>query len=51
MWALDPLLLEEYLCNCNYPPIKNLPAMQGTPVWFLGQEDPQEKGLPLWLSW
>ena len=39
---------------------KNLPAMQETPVWFLGQEDPLEKeqathssilGLPLWLSW
>ena len=40
--------------------VKNLPAMQGTPVWFLSQEDPLEKGkathssslgLPLWLSW
>ena len=40
--------------------IKNLPAMQDTPVRFLGQEDPLEKGkatysgfpgLPLWLSW
>ena len=40
--------------------VKNLPAMQETPVWFLGQEDPLEKGyathssifgLPLWLSW
>ena len=40
--------------------VKNLPAMQETPVGFLGQEDPLEKektthssilGLPLWLSW
>ena len=40
--------------------VKNPPAMQETPVRFLGQEDPLEKGkatdssilgLPLWLSW
>ena len=39
---------------------KNPPAVQETPVQFLGQEDPLEKGqathssilgLPLWLSW
>ena len=39
--------------------VKNLPAMQETPVRLLGQEDPLEKGktthssilgLPLWLS-
>ena len=39
--------------------VKNLPAMQETPVLFLGQEDPLEKGkathfialgLPPWLS-
>ena len=24
--------------------VKNLPVMQETPVWFLGQEDPLEKG-------
>ena len=24
--------------------VKNLPAMQETPVWFLGQEDLLEKG-------
>ena len=24
--------------------VKNLPGMQETPVWFLGQEDPLEKG-------
>ena len=38
--------------------VKNLPAMQETPVQFLGQEDPLEKrqaphcsilGLPWWL--
>ena len=38
--------------------VKNPPAMQETPVWFLGREDPLEKGkathfsifgLPLWL--
>ena len=40
--------------------VKNLPAMQETPVQFLSQEDPLEKGyathssicgLPWWLSW
>ena len=40
--------------------VKNPPKMQETLVWFLGQEDPLEKGqathssilgLPLWLSW
>ena len=40
--------------------LKNLPAMQGTQVQFLGQEDPLEKGqathssilgLSLWLGW
>ena len=39
--------------------VKNLTAMQETPVRFLGQEDTPEKtgyplhilGLPLWLSW
>ena len=39
--------------------VKNLPAMQETPVRFLGWEDPLEKGtathssilgLPVWLS-
>ena len=42
------------------PLVKNPPAMQETPVWFLGQEDPLEKGwaihssvlgLPWRLSW
>ena len=40
--------------------IKNLPAMQETPVRFLGEEVPLEKGsatlssmlgLPWWLRW
>ena len=40
--------------------VRNLPAMQETPVQFLDQEDLLEKGwamhssipgLPLWLSW
>ena len=40
--------------------VKNPPAMQKTPVWFLGQEDPLEKGqathssilgLPWWFRW
>ena len=40
--------------------VKNPPAMQETPVQFLGREDQLEKGqathpsilgLPLWLSW
>ena len=40
--------------------VKNLPAMQETPVRFLDWKDPLEKGwathssilgLPLWLSW
>ena len=56
------------LVACFFPPgaslvaqlVKNPPAMQETPVRFLGQEDLLEKGqathssilgLPLWLSW
>ena len=40
--------------------VENPPAMQETPVQFLGREDPLEKeeathssilGLPWWLSW
>ena len=40
--------------------VKNLPAMQETPIQFLGWEDPLQKEqaphssileLPLWLSW
>ena len=62
------------MCSgCNFEPkhlstgasliaqlVKNLPAMQETPIWFQGREDLLEKGqathssilgLPLWLSW
>ena len=54
-------------CNAGWPELigshsqeMNPPAMQETPVQFLGQEDPLEKGwathtsilgLPWWLSW
>ena len=31
--------------------VKNSPAMQETPVQFLGQEDPLGKGSPLQYSW
>ena len=31
--------------------VKNLPAMQGTLVRFLGLEDPLEKGYPLQCAW
>ena len=33
--------------------VKNLPALQETSIWFLGQEDPLEKGIgyPLQYSW
>ena len=30
--------------------VKNMPAMQETPVWFLGWEDPLEKGLAIHSS-
>ena len=45
---LFALLIEECLLICQASLIaqlvKNLPAMQETPVRFLGQEDPLEKG-------
>ena len=64
-------VLQKFLCGCvlhfsGYTPrniaqlVKNLPAMQETPVQFLGQEDLLEKvqaihssilGLPWWFSW
>ena len=31
--------------------VKNPPAMQETPVQFLGREDPLEKGYPIQYSW
>ena len=61
------MLWTEYLCPLNShwdshvaQLVKNPPAMQESPVRFLGWEDPLEKGkathssilgLPLWLSW
>ena len=30
--------------------VRNLPAMQDTQVWFLGQEDPLEKGMATYSS-
>ena len=58
---------EVYQCILCYPTdflvaqlVNNPPAIQETPVQFLGQENPLEKGmatqcsilrLPLWLSW
>ena len=45
---LFALLIEECLLICQAllidKLVKNLPAMQETPVRFLGQEDPLEKG-------
>ena len=44
-WALNPMwapLLAQM--------VKNLPAMQGTQVGSLGQEDPLEKGLTILCS-
>ena len=37
LWVLRASLIAQL--------VKNLPAMQKTPVQFLGQEDPLEKGL------
>ena len=34
-----------YLRKVILHAVKNLPAMQGTQVWFLGQEDPLGKGM------
>ena len=69
MWgpiSKAPSLTQDAIGNSKYLPsgtslvaqlIKNLPAMQETPVQFLGQEDPLEKGhssilrLPWWLRW
>ena len=53
-----PHLLNFWFCRCGWGResaflmraslvaqlVKNLPAMQETPVWFLGWEDPLEKG-------
>ena len=55
-WVLRPLSSLSLVAQL----VRNPPAMQETPVQFLGWEDPLEKGwathssiheLPLWLSW
>ena len=38
------ILLREFGASLIAQLIKNLPAMQETPVRFLGREDPLEKG-------
>ena len=54
------VILRDYWASLIAQLVKNLPAMQETLVWFLGGEDPLEKGnathssilgLPWWLSW
>ena len=54
------LLVKLLVASLEVQLVENLPAMQGTPVQSLGQEDPLEKGyathcsilwLLLWLSW
>ena len=47
MWLKIYIFIYIHLCNfisLVAQLIKNLPAMQKIPVWFLGQEDPLEKG-------
>ena len=56
MKSLESIILLKYLISDIYwfcaiygasliaQLVKNLPAMQETPVWFLGWEDPLEKG-------
>ena len=46
-WENSGLVMENHLCLVLYlvaQLVKNLPEMQETPVQFLSQEDPQEKG-------
>ena len=45
-WALSSLELDVSSARDYFPAVygKNLPVMQETPVWFLGPEDPLEKG-------
>ena len=61
VWGLESLkqFLEVGASSPIAQLVKKLPAMQETPVQFLGWEDPLEKGqathssilgLPLWLS-
>ena len=58
--ASDCIRLELRRASLVAQLVKNPPAIQETPVQFLGQEDPLEKGtaahssirgLPWWLSW
>ena len=43
--ALLPVLQRPLLVAQTLKKVKNLPAMQETQVWSLGQEDPLEKGM------
>ena len=43
-WARQRERLENGGLRIGAQLVKNLPAMQETPVRFLGQEDPLEKG-------
>ena len=47
-WSLAWKFLSIILLECGVSQVaqlvKNLPAMPETPVWFLGREDPLEKG-------
>ena len=38
------VFITQYMASLVARLVKNLPAMQETPVRFLGQEDPLEKG-------
>ena len=58
--AMDLVTLVILVMDCNLwaslvaQLVKNLPAMQETLVWFLGREDPLEKGMatqPSILAW
>ena len=60
MSLLFNMLSSLVMASLIAPLVKNPPGMKETPVQFLGQEDPLEKGkathssilgLPLWLSW
>ena len=65
IWQKPPWVLAGNIADVAYPQktcsfgislvaqlAKNLPAMQETPVWFLGQEDPLEKDrLPTPVFW
>ena len=47
--AEEPLLLHD--ASSMFQLVKNLPAMQKTPVQFLGWKDPLEKGKATQYSW